>query len=488
MHRTKRNRLVLIPLVFIFLCAQANIVPAFQAYPHTGLTDNVDQLFKQWDRNDSPGAALGIIKDGRIIYARGYGMANLEYNIPITPQSVFRIASISKQFTAMCIAILAEQGKLSIDDDIRKYFPGMPGYETPVTIRHLLHHISGIRDYETLQRLAGREDDDYFYIQEDVANLLVRQKGLLFKPGDKYLYSNTGFVLLAVIISRVSGMTFSEFAKKHIFDPLLMKNTHIHDDVKSLVKNRATGYSPAKGGEFKINIYHREILGDDGVFTTVEDFLKWDQNFFNNKLGKGTRDLIDTALTCGKLNNGHKLDYAFGIVVEPYRGLRTSSHSGGWVGFRAHYLQFPDQKFSVVILSNLSTMNPHKIAYQIADLYLPDQLAEPTPPEKKPQAKGPQQKKEKPTALSINQLQEYAGDYYSDEIDVTYRLRLQDSHLALKVGYLKIKLISYPQDTFRWTIRRSNVKVVFSRGQERKIDGFIMDVGQMQNIKFEKIK
>ncbi len=488
MHITNRNRLALVLLAFIFLCAPADIVQAFQAYTHTDLTDNVDQLFKQWDRNDSPGAALGIFKDGRIIYARGYGMANLEYNIPLTPQSVFRIASISKQFTAMCIAILAEQGKISIDDNIRKYFPEMPEYETPVTIRHLLHHISGIRDYETLQRLAGREDNDYFYTQEDVVELLSHQKGLLFKPGDKYLYSNTGFVLLSVIISRVSGMTFSEFAKKHIFDPLLMKNTHIHDDVKSLVKNRATGYSPAKGGGFKINIYHREILGDDGVFTTIEDFLKWDQNFSNNKLGKGTRDLIDMALTCGKLNNGHKLDYAFGLVVEPYRGLRTISHSGGWVGFRAHYLQFPDQKFSVVILSNLSTMNPSKIAYQIADLYLPDQFTEPAPPKKKPQPKLPQQKKEKPIALSTAQLQEYAGDYYSDEIDVTYRLHLENSNLALKVGYLKIKLISYPHDTFGWIIRRSNIKVVFSRDQGRKIDGFVMDVGQMQNIKFEKIR
>ena len=205
------------------------------------LTDNVDKLFSEWDKSDSPGCALGVIKDGQLIYKRGYGMANLEHGIPITSRSVFRIGSTSKQFTAMCVVLLEEERKLSLDDDIRKHIPGMPDYGHSITIRHLLHHTSGIRDYLTLLSLAGERDDD-FLVDGEVVDLIARQKELNFKTGDEYLYSNSGYFLLSVIVKRVTGKSMRVYAEENIFKPLRMMNTHFHDDHTMVVKNRAAGY------------------------------------------------------------------------------------------------------------------------------------------------------------------------------------------------------------------------------------------------------
>jgi CubicO group peptidase (beta-lactamase class C family) len=253
---------------------------AFQAYTHTDLTDKVDALFEQWDRKDSPGAALGIFKDGRIIYARGYGIANLEYSLPWTPQTPSRTGSISKQFIAMCIAILIEQGKLSIEDNIQKLLPGWPDYGEPIKIKHLLYHTSGIREYLTLVELLGKpEGSGYVYTPRELVDILSSQKELNFMPGEMYSYSNSGYFLLSEIISRLSEMKTSAFAKKHIFDPLGMTNTHFHDNPNMIVKNRAYGYAQEKSGRYRLNILRLEVIGDLGVFTTVEDFLKWDKNF-----------------------------------------------------------------------------------------------------------------------------------------------------------------------------------------------------------------
>ena len=486
MYPAIRKTLVTLVLsITILFLPNANI-QASQAYTHTELTDKVDELFKQWDRSDSPGAALGIFKDGRIIYSRGYGIANLEYNIPITPQSVFRIASLSKHFTAICIAILAQQGKITIDDDIRKYLPEMPEYESPITIRHLLHHTSGLRAYWTLQQLAGREDVDYFYTHQDVVDLLSRQKELLFKSGDEYSYSNSGYVLLASIVARASGMKVSEFAKKNIFEPLSMNSTHIHEDVKMIVKNRATGYSPITGGGFRINIYHRDVIGDGGVFISIEDFLKWDQNFYNNKLGNDPQDLMNMVLTSGKLNNGSEMGYGFGLRIDKYRGLRTIGHGGSWVGFRTNYLQFPDHKFSIVILSNLSAFNPGDISRKIADLYLADQFTEAHAPTQ--QQRRPQESLPEPIILSSSQLREYSGKYYSDELDAVYNLTVENNNLVLKLGYSKSNLDAYSADNFGWGRGRSVMKIDFTRDKGKIITGFVLQAGRIKNMKFIKIK
>jgi CubicO group peptidase (beta-lactamase class C family) len=452
-----------------------------QAYTHNALTDKVDELFKQWDKDDSPGAAVGIFKDGRIIYARGYGLANLEYALPWTPQTPSRIGSISKQFVGMCIAILAEQGKISLDDNIRKYIPDWPEYDGPIKLKHLMYHTSGVREYLTLVELMGKpEGSGYIYTPRELVKTLSRQKELNFKPGEENSYSNSGYFLLSEIVSRVSGMKTSAFAKKYIFDPLGMNSTHFHDDPNMIVKNRAYGYSPKKEGGYRLDIVRLKVIGDLGVFTTVEDFLKWDQNFYENKLGDGTQNLINMMKTRGKLNNGEVIPYGFGLNISHYGGLRIVSHGGSAVGYVAQYMQFPDLRFSVVILSNLSTFSTGRIARKIADLYLEDQFTEsPTPR----QRQRPREERPKPIKLSSSQLQTYVGNYYSDELDITYTLEVENNNLVLKLRETSSILTAYSTDNFGW--RRRSME--FKRDKDKRIIGFILQAGRVKNLKFKKI-
>lgn len=476
----KAGRITVAVLVTgVFISVLTVSLYAFQAYPHTALTDKVDELFAPWDNKHSPGAALGIIKNGRIIYARGYGMANLDYDIPITPQTVFRIGSTSKQFTGMCIAILAEQGKISLDDDIRKYVPELPDFGTPITIRHIVHHTSGLRCYETLQALAGRDGELHespYYTDEDVIDLLSRQKELNFKTGEQYMYSNTGYFLMGIIVGRASGMKTTEFAKKYIFDPLGMNNTHFHDDTKMIVRNRASGYGPIDRGGYKINMTMLPQIGNGSIFTTIEDFFKWDQNFYNNKLGSGTQNLLDIFLTTGKLNDGSDTGYAFAVEFDNHNGLKTVGHGGSMAGFRSNYVQFPDQRFSVVITANVSLVNPGDLALKVADIYLADLYTE--TPGQEQRRRRPEREKHEPVALTKRQLQKYAGDYYSDELDAVYRFSIDGESLMLHINRYTSRLTAISPESFIWNRNRLD----FSK------KGFIMQAGRVQNLRFEKMR
>src|SRR5215216_5221403 len=336
--------------------------------------EQVDKIFAMWDKPDSPGCALAIIKDGQIIYKRGYGMANLEHNIPIASTTIFDTGSVSKQFTAMSILLLAEAGRLSLDDDIRKYMPEIPQYESPITIRHLIQHTSGLRDYLALMALRGERDDD-FYVDEEVVDLIARQKRLNFKPGDQWLYSNSGYFLLSQIVKRASGKSLRMYADENIFKPLGMKNTHFNDDHTEVVKGRATGYAPGRSG-FRISVSTLDMVGDGNVVTSVEDLFLWDQNFYHNKLGKGGQDLINQAQATGVLNGGKKHDYAAGLVVTSYKGLKEVSHGGAFVGYRAATVRFPDQQFSVACECNLAVTDPMTLAHRVADVYLREQFGQ----------------------------------------------------------------------------------------------------------------
>lgn len=401
-------------IVIVFLCSTAKA---------DRLTDQVDKLFKTWDKPDSPGCALGVIKDGQFIYKRGYGMANLEYNIPLTSQSIFRIGSTSKQFTAICITLLEEQGKISVDDSLRKYFPEMPEYAEDIKIRHLIHHMSGIRDYLTLWRIAGERNDDFF-IDPEVVALIARQKELNFNPGDEFLYSNSGYFLLSEIVKRVTGESMAAFAEEYIFKPLGMKNTHFHDDHTMIVKNRASGYTPLRGGGFRISMTTLGMIGDGGVFTCVDDLLLWDQNFYNNKLGKGGQELIDRVLTPGKLNNGEELDYAYGLGIGDYKGLKMISHGGAFVGFRADMIRFPEQKFSVICLANLSRINPSQLARKVADVYLADQFKEKVTEKELPP---------KPSFIKLSEaeLKEKTGAFRNPQTGAIWKISLQKGKLEV---------------------------------------------------------
>ncbi len=371
---TLSERILFAFVLTVFLRAPAGVAAQSNAQAVSAgaasITAKVDALFASYDKPGSPGCALGVIKDGKLIYTRGYGMANLEHNIPNGPQIVYDIASMSKQFTAASILLLAAQGKLSLDDDVRKYIPELPVYQKPITIRHMLHHTSGLRDYVPLFTLAGVNFENTS-TDDDALKMIVRQKGLDATPGAEWRYSNTGYFLLSIIVKRVSGKSLAEFAKEQIFGPLGMKSTIYLDDHKRIVPRRATGYAATRSG-FQIERSSFEQTGDGAVQTSIEDLWRWDQNFYEPKIGG--ESLIEQMQTVGTLNNGQKLDYAFGLFVDEHKGLRRVWHEGAWLGYHVNLTRFPEQKFSVACLCNVENANSTQLALRVADLYLADQF------------------------------------------------------------------------------------------------------------------
>jgi len=424
------------------------------AFPD-GRTNKVDKLFAPWGKPDTPGCAVAVIKDGKILYKRGYGMANLELNIPISSQTVFYIGSLSKQFVALCAAMLEKQGKLSFDDDIHEYVPELPEYGTPITIRHLIHHTSGLRDYLTLLDIAGMNFG--FFHQQDVLDLISRQKGLNFDPGEEYLYSNSGYFLLGIIVERASGKTLREFAEKNIFKPLRMKNSRFQDDYRMLIKNRASGYFPAGKEQYKNYLTTYDCVGAGGLYTSVEDLFLWDQNFYHCRVGG--KDLIDKMHTRGKLNNGETLDYAYALLLSSYKGLNTVQHGGALGGYRSVLIRFPEQNFSVICLANLSSFNPSKLSRQVADIYLANQFKK-IKTETKP-ARQMQYMK-----ISPKKLKEKVGTYLNRETGDLRRLFLKDGRLVIKISGQNFPLIAVSESEFH--VLDSPVKVVLKFEKKSK--------------------
>jgi len=429
-------------------------------------TREVDKLFAPWDKTTSPGAALAIIKDGEIIYKRGYGMAKLEDDLVMTPSKIFDIGSVSKQFTAACVALLALEGKLSLEDDVRQYIPELPVYGRSITLRHLLHHTSGLRDYNTLLSLAGFRPDSDCPTVEEALEIICRQKGLNHPPGEEYSYTNTGYFLLGQIVERVSGKSLNQFAQERIFQPLGMKNTFFQDNHHQIIKNRASGYAP-EGENFRLEMSNWDEVGDGNVYTTVEDLYLWDQAFYNYKLG---RELMDMLHTQGKLNNGQTIDYAFGLVIGTYRGLRTVSHSGSWAGFRASLIRFPEEKFSIICLSNLSTFNPAAISYKIADIYLADKFKEEIKKEK------PQEIRAFP--LSERELREKCGNYKEIKFGLWLVLSLEKEKLKAQIGRQELLLTPVSQNTFQAWLGDSPITLEFSRDEKGQIKAVLTGLGR----------
>lgn len=365
----------LLPLLSSFLIASL-AGPAWAKPAPEELASQVDKIFSEYGAS-SPGCALGVVRDGGLVYSKGYGLASLEHGVPLTPQTALDIGSTAKQFTAAAILLLAQDGKLSLDDDVRKFIPEMPDYGTPITLRHLLHHTSGLRDYIALLTLGGINFEDVATEEESLA-AIARQKALNFRPGDEHSYSNSGYFLLSVVVERASGKTLRAFAQERIFGPLGMTSTQYLDDHTLVIPRRAASYLPRPEGGFRLMTSNWEQTGDGGIQTTVEDLAKWDRNFYEPKVGGPA--LIEQLETKGVLNNGEKIDYARGLVVDEYRGLRRVSHNGGWVAFRAEMARFPEERFSVITLCNLGTDNPTDLATQVADLYLADRLKPADPP------------------------------------------------------------------------------------------------------------
>jgi CubicO group peptidase (beta-lactamase class C family) len=361
-----------------FLMAVAMVASPVAAQGQS-VEERVDAIFAEFDTPHTPGCAMAAMRDGAVRYQRGYGMANLEYGIPITPSSVFHVASVSKQFTAMAVALLVAEGRVSWDDDIRTYVPEVPDFGAQITLRHLVTHTSGIRDQWSLLSMAGWRWEADVVRQEDVLDLTSRQTALNFPVGSEYLYSNTGFTLLAVVVERVTGQTLREFTQERIYDPLGMPATHFHDDHEMIVKNRAYAYKRAGDGieGLKISIPDFDVVGATSLFTTVEDMARWDRNFYTARVGG--QESLDDLHRREVLVSGDTIAYAGGLVHGRYRGLATVGHGGADAGYRSNYLRFPDQRFSVVVLCNFPWSNPGALAQRIADVYLEDAFTEPAP-------------------------------------------------------------------------------------------------------------
>ena len=400
----------------------------------------VDAIFASYT-SATPGAAVAVFRDGKIVFAKGYGLADLERNVPVTTKTVFDVGSIAKQFTAACVHLLALDGKLSLDDDVRKHFPELPKYDRPITVRHLLHHTSGLRDYLTLLSLSGRSlvND---YPESLVLDVISRQKGLNFAPGDEHLYSNTGYFLLGQLVGRVSGKSLRVFAHERIFEPLGMKSTHFHDDIFEIVPNRALAYTPTPSG-FRIDqsIFH--VVGDGGVLTTVEDLALWDAHFYDSRLAGGN-ELVRAMEVPGALTSGKPIPYASALIVSPYRGLLAIHHSGAWAGYRAEMVRFPEQRTTVVVLSNAGNLgSPVMAARKVAEVYLGD-LMQAAPTAAAPAAAVT------PIELAVKELEARAGLYRDATNGALRRLAVEGGRLVYdRMNGVTSPLAPLAKDRFR---------------------------------------
>lgn len=527
-------------------------------------SQSIDSIFTIWNKPNVPGCALGIIKDGELIYSKGYGSANMEYDIPNSPTSVFRIGSTSKQFTAACIVLLAEKGKLNLNDNLKSIFPDFPDYAEEINVKHLLNHTSGIRDYLQLAYLKGLGVDDY-YTDNYIMDWLVNQSELNFKPGEEYLYSNSGYWLLGQIVNKISGMNMAEFVEKEIFEPLGMDNTHFHNDHTRIVKNRASGYVPDNNGTYKISMTTLDMIGDGGIFTTIEDIKKWDGAYYeSNVLSKEFWSMMTKQ---GILNNGEVIDYASGLIIGKYKGLKTIRHGGAFVGFRAELLRFPEQKLSIAIFANRGDANPSRLADQVAEILLKGKLDEVVVNRnKKVEVDVPKEefqlnqivgeyeiqpgvvaslsikndslnvlqlwnkstynivkvrgntfqipgnenlsfsfsnlkegftqtltvlqngsetkaKRKKEVDLSSINLKDYAGSYYSKELDVNYNFEIENEILIVRIENTQSSIESTISDLDQFSTELGLVRFQRKDGQ---ISGFELDSGRVKNLKFKK--
>jgi CubicO group peptidase (beta-lactamase class C family) len=525
-------------------------------------TEDVDRLFAKWNKPDSAGAVVAVIKNGAIIYSRGYGMANLEYGVPNTPATVYDLASVSKQFTALAIHLLAQEGKLSLDDDVRKYLPELHDFGPKITIGHLLHHTSGLRDQWNLFALAGLGLDDAV-TEKDILGLIWQQRELNFDPGSQYLYSNTDYTLLALIVRCASGMSLPRFARERIFQPLGMTHTHFQDNYGTVVKDRAYSYEADDKGTYRYVALSIANPGPSSLFSTVGDLALWDRNFYTGQVGG--KALIAAMEVPGRLNDGKEIGYASGLVIGTYRGLATVSHEGGAAGYRAIILRFPDEHFSVIILANVGDAYS-ALAYRVADIYLSGSFSSPPVARNDrvsaeikvapktldavvgdyalapdfiitfsregdqlfAQATGQrrypvfwsadntvfwkvvdahftfdapdgdgrvtggvhhQNGRDKPAkkigALTAEQIKDYSGDFYSAELRTIYTVAAVDGVVSVRYPRREIALKPSGPDTFAGAYPIG--ALTFSRAPDGSCDGFTIDDGRVQKLRFAKV-
>lgn len=441
---------VLIPLFYCSGSAFAQV---------DALSTTVDSIFAEYGHNEGPGCAVGVSSEGRIQLLRGYGFASLEHSVPIAPETVFDVGSVSKQFTAAAVALLVKDRKVSLDASVRTYLPEMPAYERPVTVRHLLHHTGGLRDVFTLWELQGRHEQDV-YTPEDVLQTVAAQDDLDPEPGARFEYSNTGYLVLGRLVERVTGQSLGTFTREQFFEPLGMNQTLFYEDRKAVIPNRATGYAPSNAG-YEIAQYVNFAMGGDGqLFTTVGDLLRWHDYLYSDAGdAAGVPSITDLLHTPGRLASGDSLDYALGLFVEDFRGLKEIRHHGVWGGFRAYLTRFPEASVSIAVLCNRADVSPWAAGHEIVAMMLADQV---TP------ATASSDNNENSIVVDVGLLDAYSGRYEVENMGIVLTFAREGSILTITQDDDPVRLQTVNDSTF--ASNAAGFMIIFHRDTDGAVE------------------
>ncbi|HUQ94402.1 MAG TPA: serine hydrolase [Bryobacteraceae bacterium] len=425
-----------------------------------------DAVFARWNTADSPGCSVGIVQDGKVVHQRGYGMANLEHGIANTPQTQFYLGSTSKEFTAMAILLLAEQGALKLEHPIRKWVPQLPAYMQSITVRHLLEHSSGIRDYIGLWTLSGPAEDGALNDAE-VYGIITRQKELNFQPGEEFLYSNSGYYLLNLILRPAAYRQLQDFAKERIFAPLALSHTFYYKDRFAILPRRASGYSSDKQGQLRINSATLDVIGDGGVFTTVEDGIRW-LRILESPPPAHAQAVAQMKIRA-TLNGGGMVEYGRGLMLKSHRGLDTWSHVGGLRGYRSEMLFIPSPKLGVVCLCNTSDADAGRLARQAADAWL-GRVDEPVVPK-----------------LTAAELQRKAGDYRDKNSGDYLQLGVAQGRLLAMYQGFQLELRPVTETRFR-AESPLYMEIEFEKDTPRflRVEGEINKLAAFERVKLDR--
>ena len=433
-------------LLGLAVCAGASAQDTEELPPDVAA--RVDAVFKLWNRDNTAGCAVSVARAGETVYARGFGMAHLEQPAPIAPETIFEAGSVSKQFTASALVLLALDGKLSLEDPVQEYLPELPDFGAPITIRHLLTHTSGLRTFRPLVALRGRPDGFAVHTNAEVLALMARQRDLNFPPGEEYLYSNAPYILSVVLAERVSGQSFNDFTTERIFKPLGMTSTLWRDDFTQIVKGRATAYGSGRSGGLHTNMANTEVFGNGGMLTTVGDLQRWNQELDEPKvLGQRFVDMLEAP---GRFNDGSLSDYALGLGIGEYRGEREIAHSGGTAGYRAWLARYPDRdRLSLALLCNHGDINPVAVGHRVIDVFL-------GPADEAADAESPTPRVEVP----LEDLERWADPYLHTHTDSIVRITVRGE--ALHFGSVR----ATPLGEDRFAVGLSGVLVAFATDED----------------------
>jgi len=437
-----------------------------------------DEVFKVYTAQGSPGCAVGVIQDGKVVHSKGYGMADLEQGVAISPKSVFYMGSVSKQFMAFAILTMEKQGKLTLDDSIRKHVPELPDAYSPVTLRHLLHHTSGARDYLTLGMLAGYSPD-HVWTERAALRMIARQRALNFEPGAEHLYSNSGYVLLSLAAQRAAGEKLNEWSMKHLFGPLGMAASRWQHNHSDPIPNRAHGYARSMLGAWQVSDSMIDTVGGGGMYSSVEDMLKWAGNFLSGATGG---ELLARMAEPGKLRDGTPLanGYGMGLMKGSFRGTQMISHGGALAGYRTHFLALPEKRLAVVCLCNMASALPQRLSERVAGAWLEGELGEAKAPDA---PKPPAQPKLEIVPADLQR--EILGAWWSDELQAVYQFVQDEGKLTVEVGdNTRAVVVMRENGALQASMGQTGFNL--RRGADGKVHTILLDAGRVRGIELKR--